>query len=119
MEYQFSYDLIGNHVAKCELDCELFGDWLSQDIGKDKKQVIDLLDKIQRLHNYQIQEYRHVGKTFHLLLEHDEAELTLNNLDLDDTVNTEETDWQVDQVSGCGLVDLEHLLEAWVDFITY
>ncbi|WP_133468707.1 YacL family protein [Paraglaciecola marina] len=117
MEYQFSYDLLGKPTAKCELDCELFGDWLSLDIANNSKQIKELLDTIQKLQLHQLQDYEYIGKTFHLLLDPEEVELQLNNASLAPLTKLD-IEWHEQESVGCGLVDLQHLLEAWLDFIT-
>ncbi|MEP1384384.1 MAG: YacL family protein [Paraglaciecola sp.] len=117
MEYQFSYDFLGKPTAKCELDCELFGDWLTQDIGNNSSETKQLLAIIQQLQTRKIQEHRYIGNTFHLLLEDSEAELQLNNASLAPSTKLD-IEWHGQESVGCGLVDLQHLLEAWLDFIT-
>ncbi|MFT2090040.1 YacL family protein [Paraglaciecola sp. 2405UD69-4] len=116
MEYQFSYDLLGKPTAKCELDCELFGDWLTQDMSENSNSTEELLAIIQQLLAREIQDYCFISDTFHLLLDDSEAELKVNNADLAASVNLE-VEWHSEDSAGCGLIDLQHILEAWLDFI--
>jgi uncharacterized protein YacL (UPF0231 family) len=121
MDYQFFHDLLGNPIAKCELECEAFGDWLSHDISKDVAQITLLLNTVQQLQSNQIADYQHYRKEYHLLLDKDEVELCLNNnyiqnmTDSKDDESQELEDLQIQ--SGCGLADFNRLLEAWQQFI--
>ena len=121
MDYQFQHDILGQPVATCELECESFGDWLSQEIGKDVRQISQLLNTIQQLQNNQLTSYQHNGKEYHLHFDKDEVELFLNNNHiqemsaLDKGESQELTDLQIQ--SGCGLADFHFLLLAWQEFI--
>ncbi|MEP0354725.1 MAG: YacL family protein [Paraglaciecola sp.] len=116
MEYQFSYDFLGKPTAKCELDCELFGDWLTQDVGGNISGIKQLLAIIQQLQTREIQDYSYIGNTYHLLLDYSEAELQLNNASLAPSAKLD-IEWHEQESAGCGLIDLQHTLEAWLNFI--
>ena len=115
MEYQFSYDVLGQPVAKCELECEAFGDWLSHDIAKDHKQLSLLLEVIKKLQKQQLADYQYIGKIYHLQLDKDEVTLTLNNETLD-LAQAQHVEWDPEISNGCGLIDLQRLLIAWQAF---
>ncbi|MEP1445033.1 MAG: YacL family protein [Paraglaciecola sp.] len=123
MDYQFSRDFLGSPVATCELECEAFGDWLSQDIAQDTSQINLLLNIVEKLQNKQLIDYQHNGKEFHLLFDNDEVELVQNNNLIqemsatDDDESQELSDLHIQ--SGCGLADFKTLLSAWRDFIDH
>jgi uncharacterized protein YacL (UPF0231 family) len=123
MDYQFSYDILGQPVATCELECEAFGDWLTHDIAKDFTQITLLLKTAQQLLNNQLVSYQHNGKEYHLLFDKDEVELILNNNEIQSIAPSEEDESQeigdLHIQSGCGLADFQSLLEAWQQFIDH
>jgi uncharacterized protein YacL (UPF0231 family) len=120
MDYQFSYDILGQPVATCELECEAFGDWLSHEIAQDVGQITLLLNTIHQLQTHQLSNYQHVGKEYHLLFDKDEVELILNNNQIqtieasEDDESQELTDLHIQ--SGCGLADFHTLIKAWQNF---
>jgi uncharacterized protein YacL (UPF0231 family) len=122
MDYQFSHDILGHPVAKCELDCEAFGDWLSHDIADDVGQIIMLIDVINQLQTNRITDYQHNGKEYHLQLDKDEVELILNNNQIQNIAPAEDDESQeledLHIQAGCGLADFYKLLKAWQQFIS-
>lgn len=121
MDYQFSRDFLGNPVATCELECEAFGDWLSQDIAQDTSQINLLLNIVEKLQNKQLIDYQHNGKEYHLLFDKDEVELVLNNNLIQEMSTTDDDESQelsdLHIQSGCGLADFKSLLRAWQGFV--
>lgn len=121
MDYQFLHNILGQPMAKCDLECEPFGDWLTYDIEQDTKQITHLLDIVQQLQNKTISSYQHNGKEYHLLLDNDEVELILNNNHIQHMAPSEDDESQelneLNIQSGCGLADFDALLKAWQLFI--
>jgi uncharacterized protein YacL (UPF0231 family) len=115
MEFQFMTDISGQPIAKCELECEAFGDWLGNDLGKDPRKVSQLLHTIDELLNKQLPHFELTTKEYHLSIEDDEVTLSLNNAQS----QTEEfaEHYPDEQVTGCGLIDFQQLLKAWQQFI--
>ncbi|GAC21267.1 YacL family protein [Paraglaciecola arctica] len=122
MDYQFSHDILGHPIATCELECEAFGDWLSNDIAQDFTQITLLLDTVHQLQNNQLINYQHNGKEYHLLLDKDEVELLLNNNHIQNMAPSEDDESQeladLHIQSGCGLADFYKLLKAWQKFVS-
>lgn len=122
MDYQFSHDILGQPVASCELECEAFGDWLSQDIAQDFAQITLLLNVIHQLQTNQLVSYQHNGKEYHLLFDKDEVELILNNNQIQQMTHSQDDESQelsdLHIQSGCGLADFYKLLKAWQLFIS-
>jgi uncharacterized protein YacL (UPF0231 family) len=123
MDYQFSHDILGQPVATCELECEAFGDWLSNDIAQDFAQITLLLNIVQQLQNNQLITYQHNGKEYHLQCDKDEVELMLNNNHIQDMTTAEDDESQelsdLHIQSGCGLADFHNLLKAWQKFVDH
>ncbi|MGS2719059.1 UPF0231 family protein [Paraglaciecola aestuariivivens] len=118
MDYQFSRNLLGQAIATCELECEAFGDWLTNDLGSDKTQIKALIEIINKLQNQELNHYQHVGKDYHLELDTDEVELSLNNTQISDPNFNQEEHLGSDNTTGCGLTDLLYLLNAWLDYLS-
>lgn len=115
MDFDFVTDVTGQPLAKCDLETEAFGDWLSHDIGTDKAAISALLNMLQQLLDRQIIDYEFTGKIYHIQITEDEVDLFLNNNEL---THYEFEDETIDgPVSGCGLVEFKHLLESWLSFI--
>ena len=122
MDYQFSHDILGQPAATCELECEAFGDWLSNDIAQDVVQITLLLNTIRQLQTNQLASYQHNGKEYHLQFDKDEVELILNNNHIQEISSSEDDESQeladLHIQSGCGLADFHTLLKAWQQFIS-
>jgi uncharacterized protein YacL (UPF0231 family) len=120
MDYQFSYDFLGQPVAKCELECELFGDWLSHDLADDAQHIAQLIDITEKLHTKRLNHYQYQGKEYHLEFDTEEVELMLNNNLITSPELIKDTDFQehssAPAATGCGLSDFVHLLKAWQQF---
>ncbi|WP_158971167.1 YacL family protein [Paraglaciecola sp. L3A3] len=114
MDFQFQTDITGLPIAKCDIECEAFGDWLSHDLSVDQGQIDELLEKIDQLLNKKLIQYTFIGKIYHLVFESDEVELILNNSDVSSSEFSEQISDQ--QITGCGLIDLQNLLLEWKSF---
>ncbi len=42
MDFEFVTDVTGQPLAKCDIESEAFGDWLSHDIGTDRAAITAL-----------------------------------------------------------------------------
>jgi uncharacterized protein YacL (UPF0231 family) len=116
MDFQFTTDITGLPIAKCDTECEAFGDWLSNDISVDKTTIDALLNTLDSLVNKQINSYKFSGKIYYLVFADDEVELFLNNHRVTNSEFTED-DIPYGPEAGCGLVDFQQLLQEWRDFI--
>ncbi|NVK54276.1 MAG: YacL family protein [Alteromonadaceae bacterium] len=115
MDFEFMTDVTGQPLAKCDIESEALGDWLSHDIGTNKNAINSLLQSIEQLHNNQRTDVDIIGKIYHLSIADDEVELFLNN---NQTNHSEfEDDYDDGPIAGCGLVEFNHLLESWLEFI--
>lgn len=117
MDYQFFWDTTEQPVAKCELDMELFGDWLTNDIGAQLEQIQLLLAAIEQLLNKQQATFNYTKGDYHLRLDADEAELTSRFSQVFEEELPEGTELDEHMACGCGLEDLHHLLINWRNFI--
>ena len=79
MEFEFRTDITGQPLAKCDLECEAFGDWLSNDYGTQRTKINQLLTLIEKLQQKQILSYSLEGREYYLNFENEEVELYLNH----------------------------------------
>ena len=115
MDFEFVTDATGQPLAKCDIESEAFGDWLSHDIGTDRAAITSLIDTLQQVLDRQRADYQYTGKIYHLIIADDEVEIFHNNNEL---AHSEFEDEDLDgPVAGCGLVECKHLLENWLAFI--
>ncbi|APE04659.1 hypothetical protein CW735_04090 [Alteromonas sp. MB-3u-76] len=115
MDFQFRTDMLGEPSAKCDIECEAFGDWLSNDLGTDRESINTVLDAIENLLCRNIPEYQFIGKEYTLTIEDDEVILTLNHNETSHKEFAE--DYDEEMQAGCGLADFKHLLQEWKAFI--
>ncbi|MDC8829703.1 YacL family protein [Alteromonas gilva] len=115
MDFEFITDVTGQPLAKCDIESEALGDWLSHDICTDKRAIESLLYMIEQLKNNQRPDVEFTGKIYHLAIADDEVELFLNNSQPHH--DEFEDDYSDGPAAGCGLVEFTHLLESWRDFI--
>lgn len=115
MEFEFKTSITGQPIAKCELECEAFGDWLSHDLGNNPHHVSKLLTTVEQLLSKQIQHVELPGKEYHLSIEDDEVSISLNHAQSSSEEFAEQASNH--QTTGCGLVDFQQLLKAWLEFI--
>lgn len=115
MDFEFVIDVTGQPLAQCDMESESFGDWLTQDIGSDIPLIDILLESLDALLARKMADFDFTGKIYHLTIAEDEVELFLNYSGTSHD-EFEEIDPKA-PIAGCGLVELNHLLESWREFI--
>ncbi|GGF57439.1 YacL family protein [Alteromonas lipolytica] len=115
MDFEFVTDVTGQPLAKCDIESEAFGDWLSHDLGTNTKAISDLLLTVDGLLAKRAADAEITGKIYHLVIADDEVDLFLNNTELSGQEFEEE--FSDGPVAGCGLVEFKHLLQSWLEFI--
>lgn len=115
MDFEFVTDVTGMPLAKCDIESEAFGDWLSHDISVDKNTIITLLSNIDKVLKHQLTHYEFIGKIYHLTIADDEVELFINS---GQSQHSEfDDDYSELAAAGCGLIECKHLLTNWLEFI--
>lgn len=125
MEYQFKTDINGQPTAKCELDCEAFGDWLTNDIGKNRAQLTALIISVEQALKKAVQFFELTTQGYHLEIELEEVTLSLrytsHNSSHDESLFHDQDDHTDNEdnspATGCGLADFHDLLKGWQAFI--
>jgi uncharacterized protein YacL (UPF0231 family) len=117
MDYQFARDLLNNPYAKCELEYEGFGDWLTHDLMAQRQAIKTLLNTVSKLLQRELLSHQYNGTLYHLIFEDDEVSLFINHHQVS---HPEFSDDGEDNypIAGCGLVDFKQLIDAWSDFVS-
>lgn len=116
MDYEFQRDLMGRFEAHFSMGHEALGNWLTQEISGDKQLAQSILTTISDNSGYW--QYKHEGKEYDLLLNHEEAEVRAHALEMDTNDIPEELEaFDAGSFAQCGLDDFIELLEAWTEFI--
>ena len=145
MDYQFTKDIDRTPVAKCSMEHEAFGEWLTVDI-KDQKAVIEqIISQANSLARNPGLNWQLTTDHYHLTLTSEDAILRASHLfnstdsfgDFDNSFSSQAHDeYQGDTLFGdagfeedelstddqhgsamCGLEDFQDLVEGWKDFI--
>ena len=116
MEFEFFRDLNGHHRARFTMGHEALGQWLTDDV--DPAEARDLLLVIEDITGRKREEFKKVYSEFSLLLTREEAELSAHALAFDTAEMDEGMVYYDDELyAGCGLDDLQRVLEQWRGFI--
>ncbi|GAA4500151.1 YacL family protein [Pseudaeromonas paramecii] len=119
MEYEFIRDTQGRLKAKVAMGQEVFGRWLSEELGTDLTRLEALLADIAALESGDKEQVSHYGPGFSLHLESEEVELVDNALrfEFDEGLEPDLSYYDDESLGGCGLVDFAQLLRAWQQFV--
>ena len=119
MEFEFKKDFItGQATIQTEMDHEAFATWLEME-GQSVKWVSLLIDKIERLQNRKLNEYKLAGSEFDLLLTTAEAQVINHRLmEGDEEELSDDLSFYNAEIEACcGLEDFKNLIESWLEFI--
>lgn len=119
MEYEFIRGLDGQARARLAMGQEVFGRWLSEELGGDLVRIEALLASIDALQRGEQEQISQIGRIFSLHMEADEVELMDNALHLtpEEGLEPELHYYDDESMAGCGLEDLAGLLRAWRAFL--
>ncbi|PJG86491.1 YacL family protein [Conservatibacter flavescens] len=120
MDFQFTFHL-GNVIAKCSMEHEAMAYWLNTEVRSNPDLVFQVLEKINQLSTaLSAQEYQFIGTEYSLYLNEDEAMVKANHLAIEDNEQPLEQDfyyYDAESIAFCGLNDLEHFLQSYLQFI--
>lgn len=123
MEYQFITDPIsGDAQAKCSLEHEAFGYWLTLEIGTDIEKLTQVLSALVDVETKKKSEVLLTGKEYSLTVSLGEVVVQRNEVldeqtSLPEMLTDENIDFdQYDQAS-CGSEDFRVMLLAWAKFV--
>ncbi len=126
MDYQFSRDIYGNAQAKLSMGHEAFARFLSEEVAHNSSLCQKLFNEMQSITQGSKSQFIYTGQDFELYLDRQKVEVSAH------TVNHSFDDFPIDNESigeadfydqehqaECGFEDFRHLLEAWLEYITY
>lgn len=119
MNYQFIRDYMGSPVAQFDMGGETFSRWFSEELSDDQEKINAILDAIEQLDSKNIKVFELQGKEISLSLDPYEVEVRSTRLEIEAPEDLPEGTELYDQesISGCGLEDFAHVLQAWNEFI--
>lgn len=125
MDYQFEFEGgTGRPLAKVSLEHEGFGEFLTEELGRDEVRLVQLLRALRPAVQGQVPELTVTGAQWSLQIEGDEVRLEPHHLGqpLDAAASRLLDDEAIDRIDGaapasCGIDDFYHLLQAWHSFI--
>jgi len=119
MNYQFIRDQNGSPIAKFEMGSEVFSQWFSDELGRDKQKLDAIFEAIKQLDSKQIKEFELAGNELNLIMDADEVEVRSKFIDADAPDELPEGTEVYDQesIAGCGLEDFAQVLKSWQAFI--
>lgn len=119
MDYEFLCEADGRPVARLAMGQEAFGHWLNDEIGYSRGRMAQVLEAIAGLQAGNLEQWSLPGKGYSLHLDEEEAEVAANVLrfDFPEELEPDMVYYDDEQMAGCGLADLQHLLSSWREFV--
>ena len=119
MDYEFSFNDFDQPIAEFSMGHELFGQWLSDEVGDDAERCQTLINEIEQLEFNNHGEKVLVGKRLTLTLTPQDAFIVGEEYDDNDQTfladnGLEELELQAE----CGLQDFKITVADWKTFIT-
>lgn len=120
MDYEFSYDFLGQPVARFSMGHEAIGRWFSEELCNSLKRINELLNIIEQIEQRNINQRQIIGAEFELHIDINEVEIFAQALDFDHNEGLPEDTNLYDEESrsGCGLPDFKQALLSWKTFIS-
>ena len=115
MEYEFRRDLYDRPEARVQMEQALFGRWLSEELGEDRQQAEQILQRAHQLQHHVRQPLEWHGHELSLQLDHDSARVWLQAEGDPDAL--EDGFGLDDEACEAGLDDFIDLLQGWIDYL--
>ncbi len=128
MEYHFTTDFTSKPKAKCSMDHEAFGHWLTEEVSNKKDRITKLNEGIKNIELGVQKTFLLEGSDYALKLTREDAIISATDIGFqgfDDLIYDEDVDFEIDELAlddqqghaMCGLEDFKELISAWQDFI--
>lgn len=119
MDYEFLCAADGRPEARLAMGQEAFGHWINDEIGYSRGRMNQVLAVIADLQAGKLEQWSLPGKGYSLHLDEEEAEVAANVLrfDFPEELEPDMAYYDDEQMAGCGLADLQHLLSSWREFV--
>ena len=120
MDYEFSYDFLGQPIAQFSMGHETIGRWFSEELCGNQYRIAELLNIIEQIEQRCISQRRIIGSEFELHINKEDVEIFAQALDFDvDEDLPEDTNlYDEESHSGCGLPDFKQALLSWKTFVS-
>jgi len=119
MEYDYYFDSQGRPQAQFSMDHELFGQWLSDEVGNDQSICQSLIKQIEILESGNTGELTIQGKELTLTLTSYEVTICNDPYGFDDDDELSEHGLEaMENHAGSGLPDFKAVVLDWKTFIT-
>lgn len=120
MDYEFSYNLLGQPIAQFSMGHEVIGRWFSEELCDNQQRIEELLDVIGQVEQRRIIQHQIIGSGLVLQINLDEVEISAQALDYEVDEDLPENTNLYDEEShcGCGLPDFKEVLLAWKKFVS-
>lgn len=115
MEYEFRRDLYDRPEASVQMEQALFGRWLGEELGEDRQQAEQILQRARQLRQHAHRPFQWHGHELSLQLDHDSAQVWLQAEG--DTGSLEDGFGLADEACEAGLDDFIDLLQGWIEFL--
>ncbi|NRB39165.1 MAG: YacL family protein [Pseudomonadales bacterium] len=121
MDYQFKLDMYGQPYAEFSMGHEAIGHWFNEELGNNLQKIDALLQTLQQLEDFKLNQKECYGVNFTLKLDREEVEIIAGALEevFDPDEEPPEGTEFYDQESqtGCGMQDFKQALHSWKHYI--
>ena len=120
MDYQFKKDYLGQPIAKFSMGHEAIGRWLTDELGSNQKALQSLIDIVTQIEQSLIGFREINGSELQLTVSLNGVEVSLieTGVELDDSIDEEDSLYESESFSECGLQDFKQVLLSWFDYIS-
>ncbi|TCS40358.1 YacL family protein [Reinekea marinisedimentorum] len=118
MDYEFSFDDFGQPLAEFSMGHELFGQWLSDEIGSSTERCTALIHEIEQLEFNNLGEKTLFGQRLTLTLSPQDAMIVGEEYDDADQTFLQDNGLEQQELQAeCGLQDFKIAVVDWKVFI--
>lgn len=120
MEFEFIKNtLLGEYAVRCNMEHQIVGRWLQEEIGQDLAKLKHVLTLIDKAEQSPAQEFLWTGREISLLVQGDEITVQENALayESEHELETDFALYDSESIAACGREDFVALLTQWQSFI--
>ncbi|MCA2014923.1 YacL family protein [Vibrio tritonius] len=120
MDFEFTKNtLLGEYYVKCSMEHQIVARWLQEEIGKDCTKIDQILDLIEKAHQFSAKELQWHGKEISLVLTGQEVTVQENTQlsGIEEQLEEDFSLYESESYAQCGLEDFESLLLQWREFV--
>ncbi|HDZ9268119.1 TPA: YacL family protein [Vibrio cholerae] len=120
MEFEFIKNtLLGEYAVRCNMEHQIVGRWLQEEIGQDLAKLKHVLTLIDKAEQSPAQEFLWTGREISLLVQGDEITVQENALAYvsEHELETDFALYDSESIAACGREDFVALLTQWQSFI--